>query len=119
MTKEPENLSIIDKGLNIEGKLNGKGEMIIRGRVTGELEGEKVVVAEDGYLKANANVVDMTINGAFDGTVRASHTLTVLTSGSCSGKVVCKYLVVEAGGKLDADVSYIDASHSGTEKIPL
>ncbi len=109
MGKKTENLSIIDKGLTIDGEVSGKGELVVRGAVKGALEGEKVVIASEGAVHAKANVADMTIAGSFEGTVQASGTLTILDNGSCMGKVTCKHLVVEAGGNLNAEVTYTDA----------
>ncbi|MCP4689675.1 MAG: polymer-forming cytoskeletal protein [Desulfobacterales bacterium] len=109
MGKKKEYLSIIDKGLTIDGEASCKGEMVVRGAVKGILDGEKVVIASGGAVYAKANVVDMTIAGSFEGTLRASGSLTVLDNGSCLGKVACKHLVVEAGGNLNAEVTYIDA----------
>lgn len=112
MGKKPEYLSIIDKGLAMDGEVSCKGEMVVRGTIKGILEGEKVVIARGGAVNAKATVVDMIVNGSFEGALHASNSLTILDNGSCLGKVTCKHLVVEAGGNLNAEVTYIDAVKS-------
>ena len=49
-------------------------------------------------------ISNLTIGGTFKGDVDAKEELVVLSTGNCSGKVVCKNLVVEGGGKLNAEV---------------
>ncbi len=108
MGKKKENLSIIDTGLTFDGEASCKGEMVVRGALKGTLKGEKVIIAAEGVVHAKATVKDMVIRGAFEGALHASGSLTILDKGSCLGKVECKHLVVEAGGRLNAEVTYID-----------
>ena len=49
-------------------------------------------------------ISNLTIGGTFQGEVNASDELVILSTGNCSGKVVCRNLVVEGGGKLNAQV---------------
>jgi cytoskeletal protein CcmA (bactofilin family) len=111
--RKSENISIIDSGLTIDGSISCKGKLIIKGTVKGSLEGETVVVADEGKLYAEAEAESVTIGGTFQGSIRASKELVILASGNCSGRVVCKDLVVEAGGILNAEVTCT----AGTEAI--
>jgi len=105
MKRKSENISIIDSGLTIDGTISCKGKLIIKGTVKGTLEGETVVISDEGSLYADAVVESVTIGGLFEGSIQASKELIVLSSGKCAGKVVCKDLVVEAGGVLNAEVA--------------
>jgi len=100
-----KNFSIIDKGLTVEGTVSCKGQIVIKGTLKGTLDGEIVVIAEDGAAYTDAKVASMTIGGIFEGKVAASEELIILSTGKCSGTVICKNLVVEAGGILNAEVS--------------
>jgi len=100
-----KNFSIIDKGLTVEGTISCRGQLVIKGTVKGILDGENVVIAEDGAAYAEIKVASMTVGGTFEGTLAASEELVILATGKCSGTVTCKNLVVEAGGILNADVS--------------
>ena len=101
-----KNLSIIDRDLRIDGSISSKGNLIIRGMVEGTLVGEKVVIAEEGSVNANTKVSSLTIGGKFEGEVRATKELIILSTGSCSGSVICKNLTVESGGALNANVTH-------------
>lgn len=107
MADKSKNFSLIDKGLVVEGTVSSKGKLIIKGTIKGTLSGEIVIIAKEGAAYTDAQVRSMVIGGTFEGSVRASEELIILSSGVCSGKVVCKDLVVEAGGILNAEVSCI------------
>lgn len=104
MTKST-NLSIIDKDLVVDGNISSTGRLVIKGTVKGEIKGETVVIAEEGSVYCDAKVVGITIGGTFEGEIEASEELVILATGYCAGKVVCKDLIVESGGVLNADVT--------------
>ena len=113
------NLSIIDKELTIEGSISSTGKLIIKGKVKGEIKGDVIVIAEDGEVDSSSAIVSsMTVGGKFNGDVIASKELIILSTGSCSGKVECKDLIVENGGVLNAEVSCTTSSQvdRGKEK---
>jgi len=103
--QESTNLSIIDRDLTVDGKISSKGSLVIRGKVTGSLTGENVVIAEEGSVFAETEVSSLTIGGIFEGEVRASKELIILSTGSCTGRVHCSSLTVESGGLLNAGVT--------------
>ena len=112
MKSRNKDFSIIDKNLTVDGKLNTTGQLIIKGTVKGSLVGDSVVIAQEGAVFADTRVASMTIGGTFEGQIEASRELVILSTGKCSGKVVCKDFVVEAGGILNAEVS----CNSGKDK---
>ena len=103
--KERLNLSIIDRDLKIDGSIVSQGKLIIKGSVRGAIQGETVIIAEEGEVRSEAKVTSMTIGGSFEGEIQASKELIILSTGSCSGRVECKDLIVENGGILNAEVS--------------
>lgn len=100
-------MSIIDRDLTVEGSITSQGRLVIKGTVKGAIEGEDVIIAEEGFVSSNINVANLTIGGVFKGEVTVSEELVILATGNCSGKVACRNLVVEGGGKLNAEVSQI------------
>jgi cytoskeletal protein CcmA (bactofilin family) len=98
-------MSIIDKELTVEGMVSFKGQLIVKGNVKGNLYGDIVVIAEEGAVQAQTTVSQITIGGAFEGELRVSEKLTILSTGRCSGKIACKIFEVEAGGILNAEVN--------------
>ena len=98
------NLSIIDRDLRIDGSLTSRGKLIIKGSLKGTIDGEIVVIANEGKVDADAKVSSMTIGGSFRGEISATKELIILSTGRCEGKVRCKDLIVENGGILNAEV---------------
>lgn len=115
--KNSKNLSIIDKELKIEGSISSSGKLIIKGQVTGTIEGDVVIIAEDGQVNSSSTKVSsITIGGNFEGEVTASKELIILSTGTCAGKVECRDLIVESGGVLNAEVTCKTASKISTDK---
>ena len=99
-----KNISIVDRGLTIEGSVSCNGQLIVKGVVQGTLKGDNVVIAEDGAVHADATVSVMTVGGHFEGTLRVMQKLVVLATGHCQGKIVCHDLTVEPGGILNGEI---------------
>ena len=106
MRKNTKNLSIIDKELRIDGSIESSGKLIIKGQVKGTINGDVVIIAQDGEVDSTlTKVSSLTIGGSFEGELVASKELIILSTGICAGKVVCQDLIVENGGVLNAEVS--------------
>ena len=112
MNNISKDFSIIDKELTVDGTIHTRGRLIIKGIVKGSVIGENVVIAEEGSVYADVKVASMTIGGTFEGEIRALKELIILATGKCSGKIVCKDLVVETGAVLNAQVTSLSAKDS-------
>lgn len=104
VAKKGEQFSILDRGVTIDGALVSTGKMMIKGGVRGDLSGEFVTIGPEGEVRAETKVKCMTIGGIFEGRLEASERVVVLSTGTCHGEVICRDLVVEAGGVLNAKV---------------
>jgi cytoskeletal protein CcmA (bactofilin family) len=113
--KMSEDFSIIDKELTIDGTVSTTGRLIVKGILKGTVIGKNVVIAEEGSVYANAKVASMTIGGTFEGEIRALKKLILLSTGKCTGKVVCKDLVIETGGILNAQVTCLSGKDAGID----
>ena len=115
MKKISEDFSIIDKELTIDGTVSTTGRLIVKGILKGKVIGKNVVIAEEGSVYANVKVASMTIGGTFEGEIRALKKLILLSTGKCTGKVVCKDLVIETGGILNAQVTCLSGKDTGID----
>jgi len=116
MKNKSKDFSIIDKELTVDGTISSKGKLVIKGVVKGTLIGETVIIAEEGKVLADTKASSMTIGGTFEGEIRTSKELIILSTGNCLGKVVCKDFVVEAGGVLNAKVNCITSQDSKSQQ---
>lgn len=110
-----EDFSIIDKQLTVNGTVSTNGRLIVKGILKGTVIGKNVVIAEEGSVYANAKVASITIGGTFEGEIRALKQLILLSTGTCTGKVVCKDLVIETGGVLNAEVTCLSDEDTGMD----
>ena len=104
MKDKSNKFSIIDIGMTVDGSVVGNGNLVVKGTVKGTLSGESVVISEEGHIAADTRARTMTVGGRFEGRVEITGQLVILSTGRCSGEIVCGDLVVEAGGRLDAKV---------------
>lgn len=116
MKNKSKDFSIIDKELTVDGTISSKGKLVVKGVVKGTLIGETVIIAEEGKVLADTKASSMIIGGTFEGEIRASKELIILSTGNCSGKVVCRDFVVEAGGVLNAKVNCITSQDSKSQQ---
>ncbi len=109
MTKPTKIPSIINKDQTFEGKISSRGKLIIHGTVSGKIVVDILEIYEEGVVDADIKATDITISGTFRGESRAFNELNIRSTGNYTGKIICKNLVVEAGGVLNAEVTCISA----------
>jgi cytoskeletal protein CcmA (bactofilin family) len=98
-------LSIVEKGLTIEGSVSFKGQLIINGTVKGTLAGDHIVITEEGVVEAETRASFITIGGIFRGRLTVSGKVVLLSAGVCSGIVECQEMELEPGGVLNGEIS--------------
>ncbi len=108
------NVSIINKELTVDGAVSTTGKLIVKGTVKGTLAGDVIIIAEEGSVYAETTAAMITIAGIFEGNLNISNELVILPTGRCSGNIVCKDLVIEAGGVLNAEVTCTVKSTTGS-----
>ena len=63
--------SVIESNLTIDGNLTCQGDLIINGRVHGDVTAEKLTVSELGSLQGNIHAGSVVSNGTIAGTIIA------------------------------------------------
>ena len=115
MGRKQKGLSIVDKGCQIEGTLNVKGKLIVAGSLKGNLTAETVVTAKGSHVEAQAKVREMVIGGECKGDITVYESLRILKTGVFSGKMTCKNIALDAGGKLHGKVNLLDSEEGPSE----
>ena len=109
MAHKQGGLSIIDKDCSVEGTINVKGKLIVAGSLKGALIGNAVVTVKGSRVDAPARVREMIIGGEFQGDITVYESLRILSTGLFSGKITCKSITLDAGGKLNGRVRPLDS----------
>ena len=101
---QQKKLSIVEKGLTLDGSISFQGRLTINGTGMGSLVGDHIVIAEEGVVVADTRAKDMTISGVFKGRLTVSGKLVILSTVSCSGNFACRDMDLEPGGVLNGDI---------------
>jgi cytoskeletal protein CcmA (bactofilin family) len=110
-------ISIIDSGLKITGAFSYRGKLIVNGMIEGTITGENLVIAEGGIVVAKVDVQSVSVGGRFEGELTAQDKVVILPTGVCSGKFLCKSLIVEDGGLINGDIKCANLESSSISKI--
>jgi cytoskeletal protein CcmA (bactofilin family) len=97
-----EDVSIISKGVNIEGKLNSEGNVRIDGIIRGDvLVSGNLTLGETSEITGEVKAENITLSGKVIGTVTANEKIVLEGKGVLKGDLIAKVLVVEPGGLFD------------------
>ncbi|UCD87886.1 MAG: polymer-forming cytoskeletal protein [Desulfobacterales bacterium] len=116
MPPKKESVSIIDKDCQVDGTLNVKGKLIVAGSLKGTLTGNTIITVKGGRVNVQAKVREMIIGGECQGDITVYETVRIMNTGVFSGKMTCKNLALEEGGKLDGRVTLLDSIEGAPRK---
>ncbi|NBV06194.1 MAG: polymer-forming cytoskeletal protein [Proteobacteria bacterium] len=100
------NPSIIAKDLEIEGNINGSGFVEIEGFIKGTINGNSIVLREEGVVEGEIVANSISIRGKFDGTVRAKN-INITSKAKITGVIEYGSLSVEDGAYIDGQFKQI------------
>jgi cytoskeletal protein CcmA (bactofilin family) len=95
--------SIIDKSMVISGEISFQGKTKIDGAITGNINGEHLIVSPSGTVTGDIKVASFSCFGTLRGNVEAG---IVIARKECAihGKIVAGSLTVEPGAVLDGEI---------------
>jgi cytoskeletal protein CcmA (bactofilin family) len=89
---------VIGRGLFIKGELHGEEDLIIEGRVEGEITLKKHLVIEStGVILADIETENITIKGEMRGNMTARQKVEILANARVVGDIVAPRVVIEDG----------------------
>jgi cytoskeletal protein CcmA (bactofilin family) len=96
--------SVLSADLEVQGNVISVGSIDISGRVTGEVEGQTVLLGNDGQITGKLRAGTADILGQLDGEVSAD-SLTLRSSARARLVAVSKVLVIESGATVEGQFS--------------
>jgi cytoskeletal protein CcmA (bactofilin family) len=107
-----EEVTVISKGVKIEGKLSSSGTIRVDGNVKGDIISQgMVVVGENGQVNGQINADSISIGGNVTGIVRAKEKLSLDSKGNLKGDIIAKTLFVEAGATFNGNSKMGDSAN--------
>ncbi len=95
--------SIIDKSMTLTGQMAFKGKTRIDGSINGNIDGEHLLLSQEGQINGDIKVSSFVCQGKLVGNVEAK-ILTAKKGCSIQGKIVAGNLTVEPGASLDGEI---------------
>lgn len=108
-----EQIGVIGKGITIKGSLTGGGDLVIEGRVEGQIALKNHLTIENtGKVEADIKAEELTINGEASGNIDASSRVAINNSAKVSGDIKAPRVIIEDGavfnGSIEMDVKLPD-----------
>jgi cytoskeletal protein CcmA (bactofilin family) len=102
MNGDPDEITVISNGVNVEGTLSSNGSIRLDGTIRGDVNCDgDVTIGEHGEVYGKVNGLSITIGGKVEGTVNAKEKLMLESKADLKGDAFTKILVVEAGARFD------------------
>lgn len=106
-----DDISIISRGVIIEGKISSDGNIRIEGIVRGDLIAKgNVSIGESGEIFGNIKGEVINIGGKVNGSVNANEKLLLESNAQLKGDIVTKLLIIESGAKFDGKSSMAEVN---------
>ena len=95
--------SVIGVEMQINGNIKCSGNLVLKGKVKGNIECDHINISSEGELKGNIKSLHSTIGGNFTGDVFAD-TLAIESTASIKGNLYYNNLKAQPGAKLDVQL---------------
>ena len=109
-TKSSNSSSVIGTEMQINGNIKCSGNLVLKGKVKGNIECENMSISAEGNLKGNIKAFECIIGGNFGGDVFAD-SLAIESAASIKGNMYYNNLRAQPGAKLEVQL------FRGLEKI--
>lgn len=108
-----DSTGVIGKGIEIRGNLSGAGDLVIEGRVEGEIALKNMLtIEESGEVSADVELESIVVNGKMNGNIAASDRVSISSTAKVVGDIKAPRVVIEDGarfkGSIEMDVKLPD-----------
>jgi len=102
---QSEPSGIIGKGIIIKGNLTGGGDLIIEGRVEGQISLKNhLTIQRSGHVDAEIRSEELTINGEASGNIDATSKVAISSSAKVTGDIKAPVIVIEDGAVFNGTI---------------
>jgi len=115
--------AVIGTSIVVKGDISGSENLLIQGRVEGnvDLEEHTIVVGESGDVEANLNGNHVEVEGQVEGDITGRDRITIRATGRVKGDIKAPKVVLEEGsqfrGSVEMDVDNATRSGSSSGKV--
>lgn len=98
--------TIIARDLSIEGEISGAGLIEIEGNIKGRINGNSVILRENGVINGEITAESLSLRGSFQGKIKAKN-INISSKAKVSGEIEYETLAVEDGACIDGSFKNI------------
>ena len=104
--------------LKVRGTLTGKGDLVVEGRLDGEMRTlGSLAIAQTGVVHADVSVTTLDVNGELVGDVQATQAVRIASGGRIDGDVRAASIAIDDGAELNGGIE-MDFEMPDDELIP-
>lgn len=98
--------AVLDRNTRIQGTLHSDGNVLVEGSFEGDMEArEAILIEKDASAQGHFLANDVIVSGAFDGEAVCQGKFRVTPSGTVSGQINTRVLIVEEGSTVNCRFS--------------
>ncbi len=98
--------TIIARDLKIEGQMNSAGLIEIEGIIKGVINGNSVIIREEGFVDGTIVAESLSLRGTFKGNIKAKN-INIAGKANVAGEIEYELLSVEDGACIDGQFKKI------------
>ena len=106
-TTPPPAKSVIDAWLTVTGNLKSEGEVLVEGRIDGDVRCAHLVVGKDAVIAGAVFADEVIVRGKVKGVIRANR-ITLQDTASVDGDVFHRSLRIEQGASFEGSCKRCD-----------
>ncbi len=96
---------VIGKNIQIRGKLSGSEDLVVEGRIEGNVALKNhLTIEQTGVVEADVEVRDLTVNGEMRGDIAADGTVSITNSAKVVGNIRAPRIILEDGARFKGSI---------------
>ena len=109
--------SVIGSSITIRGELSGTQDVLIEGRLEGQLSlaGCSITVGKEGRIKADLLAKVIHVDGLVEGLLRGEERILLSETGRVRGKLIAPRVVLEEGSNFKGTVDMGDRTQDSAD----
>lgn len=109
--------SVIGSSITIKGEVSGSQDMVIKGRVEGQLSltGCNITVGKEGRVKADLLARVIRVDGYVDGLLRGEEQILLSETGCVRGKLIAPEVILKEGSNFKGTVDMGDRTQDSAD----
>ncbi len=113
-------LTVMGNDAKLEGKFEIADSIEIECEVGGELKvGRKLIIGQRGSVRADVQTVDAIIHGEYEGSMMATGSVEITSTGRVDGNIETDSLIISRGGLFNGNVAKLKESEAVAAKHPV